>query len=56
MKIINYKVECKTDKLYKNMKDKEYLHKKFSEIVYKRREVLCYENSGNTNKNSIRKK
>lgn len=54
MKTINYKVKCKTDKLKINMKKKDYLLKELSEIIYKRREVLCYENSGNKNKNIFR--
>lgn len=54
MKTINYKVKCKTNKLKTNMQNKDYLLKAFSEIVYKRREVLCYENSRNKDKNIIR--
>lgn len=50
MKKMNYKVICNSNKVTENLKkDKQYIYKKLIEIIYKRREVACYEKS-NTNR------
>lgn len=52
MKKINYTVKCNNENLQKNLhKDKNYIYKKLSKIVLKRREFICYENSGNKDVN-----
>ena len=53
MRIVSYNVTCNTDKMKENInKDKKYLEKKMSEIIIKRREKGCYENSANAKKYS----
>ena len=48
MRKINYNVECNKDKIDKKQKeDTKYLIKKMVEIIYKRRELDCYEKSSN---------
>jgi len=51
MRIVSYNVSCNTNKVQENIKkDKIYLEKKMSEIIFKRREKACYENSSNEKK------
>ncbi len=48
MKRISYHVNCKKNKLDLKIKsDKLYIEKAIAEIIYKRREKKCYENSTN---------
>jgi len=50
MRLVSYNVSCNTTKMKESIKkDKMYLEKKLSEIILKRREKGCYENSS-TNK------
>lgn len=51
MRVVSYNVSCKTDKMKENIKkDNKYLEKKISEVILKRREKKCYENSTNAKK------
>lgn len=46
MNRINYKVVCKTSKLKNNIKrNDKYILNRLSRVIYKRREIACYEKS-----------
>ena len=46
MKRISYQVNCENKSLNIKIKeDKKYLEKLLAEIIYKRKEKICYENA-----------
>ena len=46
MKRISYQVNCENNSLNLKIKeDKKYLEKLLAEIIYKRKEKICYENA-----------